>query len=138
MFAILFAAIAVPPGPLPEGIELHQAHAFGATKEVAEFQSSLAYRHKEVMRGEVVGWTTREIYTQWESDCDRRWQCWHRLHVALDRNTAANYCFNDCWPPSDEDILSIQLQCLDELRGLIGAEDYYAGRMPPPIPAYRR
>jgi hypothetical protein len=134
MLGFLFAAIAFAPPPV-HGVYLEDALAFGVEKEAVCGLERLARIHPFVMRGEVVGWTTPEIFGEWQCECDWRWRCWYCLRIALDPEEAAKYCTeNNCWPPSDEEIRRTQLECLDELRNLLGPENYYAGRMPPPDP----
>lgn len=116
---LMVAAFVQPPD-----VCITDANWFPANYEACLSLRMMAYRHSETMKGEVFGWNCLEVFEQWQEECKWRLSCWDALEDA--KNPAIRV--NDDW----------RLGRLASLKGLIGDEAYYAGRMPDPLPTYRR
>jgi hypothetical protein len=121
----LLVALTVPH-PLDERypeVRIEDAQAFGIAPIAARNGWFQACRHRSAMRDTVAGgWNNDpETVSAWELECEKRARAWCVLDDALYADLP----------------LRSKLRALNELRTILGPEDYHAGRMVSPFPSYR-
>jgi hypothetical protein len=123
--AVLLALTALPTtDPDYPDVCLADAAAFrGIDPQVARSSWIMANNHKGRMRDRVTGWNnTEDVVRRWEGECDWRAQVWYWIDDI-------RYC--------DIPVRS-KLRALSGLKRELGEADYYAGRVPAPIPGTYR
>ncbi len=113
----------VPPMPVVREIRLEDAKAFKVSSPEVSSKRCESMSHAGTMRAVIWQNNGPDVSGQWEADCAYRARVWDLLddvivqtHFPLER----------------------RLCSLTALRELLGDADYYAGRMPAPVPTYRK
>lgn len=117
----VFAALLIALTPPPAGVELSDAEMFPVDGPSARVLWVQSRNHKEQMQYVVMTNNPPEVVAEWLADWDWR----HRVWFLVDD---IKFCH---W--SDQK----KLQCLAELRSLLGEQCYRRGILPLPCPRYR-
>ena len=124
-------------------IVLCDVYRFGASREIVYAMYRTAQSHKAAMAGEVMSWNHPEAFGWWDRDCDHRIRCRSKLDDAfrVGRNIWSYNLGPEGYYVATADFsrdVAWRLQCLYDLRAMIGKEAFAAGWMPDPFPQYRR
>jgi hypothetical protein len=122
MLGLILAAMSVSQPPASPSVELADAYGFGMPIEVVSANWRTAETHRWTMGAKLVEELPRWQFEQWRDHQEARRACWRWLEYALD----------DGLPDAT------RRYALDQLRDLIGPDDYFDRRMPLPLPSYRR
>ncbi len=125
MLALCLTACMVAPTPMPHryGVQLDDAKTFNVSRErVRANYHEARYHVTDSMRFTIWQNNGPNESARWEVECAYRLKAWDLLDDVI-------YCsYSD----------GKKLDSLCRLRELIGDDDYFAGRMPAPIPMYRK
>ncbi len=121
MFPTLALAAALAQPQPRDGVSLADADLFPIPGPVARSMWRMACEHPKSRSAEVRAWNLPEVALAWEDECDWRRAVW-------DKVDDVKFC---PYTPDQK------LRSLRRLRELLGEADYYAGRLPMPIPHYK-
>jgi hypothetical protein len=122
MLGLVLAAMSAVHPPAAPPVELADAYGFGLCHEVAAANHRTADTHRWTMGAVFVKELPYWQFNRWTAHQDWRRECWRLLETALD--------------PTIKD--EVREDALDQLRDLLGGDDYWDRRMPMPLPSYRR
>lgn len=124
-------------------ILLSDVHRFGANQKMAMSMYLTARNHRTLMRGEVESWNNPDTAGWWEIDTSWRMRCWSKLDDSM--RVGNNMYSYDLGPDGNYKVtvefsrdVAYRLECLYDLRAMIGKEAFESGWMPDPLPQYRR
>lgn len=124
VFVVTVAAVSPIKELRSDEVKLSDAKSFKETAETVRNKYWIALNHATDERRQVI-WQNNgpEVSELWEEDCKFRFKAWDLLDDAI-----------HCTHYAD----GKRIDSLRRLREMIGDDDYYAGRMPAPVPAYRK